>query len=321
MNVTVLGCGRWASFLGWYADKLGHHVTIWGRPGSPHLAHLRKERSNEYLTLSDRVVLSDQLDLAVQSADFVIVSIASQQFRSLMQNVRQAGGDATKQRYTLCMKGLEIGTGKRLSQIFVEEMGHERVAVWVGPGHVQSFVKEVPNCMVVDALKPEWQEAVIENFGSELIRFYYGTDLIGTEIGAACKNVVGIAAGMLDGLELTALKGALMARAPREVGRLIAALGGHEQSAYGLAHLGDYEATLFSANSHNRRFGEDFVKNIPFDKLAEGVSTLDALLPLEEAFGVDLPISDCARNIIYHQAEPRAALDSLFHRPIKQEFS
>ena len=104
----------------------------------------------------------------------------------------------------------------------------------------------------------------MESFGSDLIRFYYGQDLIGNEIGAAAKNVVGIAAGMLDGLGLSTLKGALMARGTREIARLIDALGGNELSAYGLCHLGDYEATLFSPYSHNRMFGEQYVKNAPY---------------------------------------------------------
>ena len=94
---------------------------------------------------------------------------------------------------------------------------------------------------------------------SELIRFYYGTDLIGSEVGAAAKNVVGIAAGMLDGLDQSSLKGALMSRGTREIARLIESMGGNGLSAYGLCHLGDYQATLFSQHSHNRRFGEAFL--------------------------------------------------------------
>ena len=110
-------------------------------------------------------------------------------------------------------------------------------------------------------------------FSSDLIRLYKGHDLVGTELGAAAKNVIGIAAGMLDGRGLSSMKGALMARGAREVARLIHAMGGSELSAYGLCHLGDYEATLFSVHSHNRRFGESFIRGQAFHELAEGVPT------------------------------------------------
>ena len=103
------------------------------------------------------------------------------------------------------------------------------------------------------------KERLVHAFSSRLIRFYYGDDLLGNEIGAASKNVIGIAAGMLDGKGKTALKGALMSRGTREIARLIKAMGGNEITAYGLGHLGDYQATVFSEFSHNRKFGELFV--------------------------------------------------------------
>ena len=174
--------------------------------------------------------------------------------------------------FVLCMKGIEVGTGRRLSQIATDALDKStnRVAVWLGPGHVQEFAKGVPNCMVIDSSDDETKHTLISAFSSDLIRFYYGMDLIGNEIGAAAKNVIGIAAGMLDGLSLTTLKGALMSRGTREVARLISAMGGNELSAYGLCHLGDYEATVFSMHSQNRRYGESIIKGEPFGKLAEG---------------------------------------------------
>ncbi len=161
---------------------------------------------------------------------------------------------------------------------------------------------------------------LVKAFNSELIRFYIGTDLIGSEIGAAAKNVIGIAAGMLDGEGCTSIKGALMARGTREIARLIKAAGGNEISAYGLCHLGDYEATLFSQWSHNRRYGEDFVKGVKFDKLAEGVMTSKALLKLADKLGVELPITQAVYRILFENSDPKAELSSLFIRSIKEEF-
>ncbi len=321
MNVSVLGCGRWGTFLAWYADKRGHDTVLWGRFASARLNRLAETRCNDYLKLPESLALSGDLKGTVERADFVIISISSQQLRSLLRDIRASGAPWQKPTYILCMKGIETGTGKRLTEIVSEELPGATSAIWVGPGHVQSFVAGVPNCMVVDSADPAAQDAVIAAFGNDLIRFYYGADLIGNEIGAAAKNVVGIAAGMLDGLGLTALKGALMARSPREIARLNEALGGDAQSAYGLAFLGDFEATLFSPNSHNRQFGEDWVRGIAFDKLAEGVATAEAIVALGARSGVELPICACVHRILAERRDPRAELDGLFARPIKREFA
>jgi len=153
-----------------------------------------------------------------------------------------------------------------------------------------------------------------------LIRFYYGQDLIGNEIGAAAKNVIGIAAGMLDGLNLTTLKGALMSRGTREIARLIKAMGGNELSAYGLCHLGDYQATVFSEFSHNRGFGESFVKGEVFTDLAEGYYTVKALIELGEKYQVDLPICKAVFAVLYEKKAPKTILEQLFARDLKNEF-
>jgi glycerol-3-phosphate dehydrogenase (NAD(P)+) len=195
-----------------------------------------------------------------------------------------------------------------------------RVAVWVGPGHVQEFYAGIPNCMVIDSEDEETKHMLVDAFSSELIRFYYGEDLVGSEIGAAAKNVIGIAAGMLDGAGLSTLKGALMSRGCREVGRLIDKMGGSELSAYGLCHLGDYEATVFSKFSHNRAFGEAYIKGEKFEKLAEGYYTAKALMLLSEKYGVDMPICRCVYEIIHKGRDAYDAMSSLFSRSIKTEF-
>ena len=111
-----------------------------------------------------------------------------------------------------------------------------------------------------------------------------------------------------------------MARGPREIARLIKAMGGNELSAYGLCHLGDYEATLFSEHSHNRMFGERFIRNEPYDKLAEGYYTVKALVALGERYQVDLPICKMVYGILYEGLTPETALEGLFSRSLKGEF-
>lgn len=249
----------------------------------------------------------------------IFISIGSQSLRSLLAEApMQALRGKT---VVLCMKGLEMGTGERLS-VIAGSLLHESntVAVWLGPGHVQEFYRGIPNCMVIDSGNDAVKRRLVQEFSSDLIRFYYGGDMIGNEVGAAAKNVVGIAAGFLDGVEMSSLKGALMSRGTREVARLIKAMGGNELSAYGLCHLGDYEATVFSPYSHNRQFGESFIRHQDYHRLAEGYYTVEALMVLREKHGVELPICMAVHNILYESADPRAELSALLRRGLRAEF-
>lgn len=318
MKVTVIGCGRWGSFIAWYVDRIGHQVKVYDKPDSPAMMQLKSTRSNGILEYPESIQLLDRLEDCLDS-DVIIISIPSQILRSLFAEIMGYGPQ--NKIFVLCMKGIEIETGKRLSQIADEFIGQtNRVAVWIGPGHPQEFSRGVPNCMVIDSADEDVKHRLVDEFTGPLIRFYYGTDLIGNEIGAATKNVIGIAAGMLDGLELSSLKGALMSRATAEVGRLIEAMGGDPRSAYGLCHLGDYEATVFSRFSHNRAFGEAYVKGEKFEKLAEGHYTAAAVHNLCGLTGVDMPICQSVYEILYENADPKTTLDGLFARSIKNEF-
>ena len=174
--------------------------------------------------------------------------------------------------------------------------------------------------MIIDSYNDELSEFLVKTLRSDLIRFYQGQDIIGSEIGAAAKNVMGIAAGLLDGMGYSTVKGGLMARGAREVSRLIKACGGNELSAYGLCHLGDYEATLFSKYSHNRMWGESFAKGEPFEKLAEGVATSSAMLKMAEDVGVELPITRIVNDVINGKMTLEEALKQLFTRDNLKEF-
>lgn len=319
MQVAVIGCGRWGSLIAWYLDRLGHDVALYGRASSPRMQRFLAERRNDLLELPPSVRLTTSLEDACR-AETVVVSIGVQGLRGLMDELRplQLAGRT----FVLCMKGLEAGTALRPSEIAAQALGGANaVAVWLGPGHVQEFYRGNPNCMVIDSADEAVKRRLVAAFSSELIRFYYGADLIGNEIGAASKNVVGIAAGMLDALGLGTLKGALMSRGTREIARLIEALGGNGLSAYGLCHLGDYEATVFSPHSHNRQFGEAFVRGEPYTALAEGSQTVRALRLLEARTGVELPICRTVYEILYEARDPRGALDALLTaRSLKREF-
>ena len=318
MQISVIGCGRWGSFLAWYLGRLGHSVTLYGRTGSARLEQLESTHTNGMVTLDEKTGFTSDLSRAAAFGEILVISVGAQSFRTLMQELSRE--NLSGKTVVLCMKGLEAGTGNRLTQIFEEYAPQIPVAIWVGPGHVQDFTRGIPNCMVIDSKSMEVKERLVDTFSGNLIRFYYGNDLLGNEIGAASKNVVGIAAGMLDGLNKTALKGALMSRGTREIARLIQAMGGNEITAYGLAHLGDYEATVFSPYSHNRKFGEMFVRGENYGELAEGVATTGALLLLGEKYGVDLPISRAVDSVVRIGRDPACVLSDLFLRSIKKEF-
>lgn len=318
-KLSLIGCGRWGTFLGWYAaNYCGFDVDMYDIPTSPNFIELRDTRKNPYLSLSDNMHLHDNLP-AVLENDIIIVSIGCQYFRGLCKELSQY--KLSGKTFLLAMKGLEEPSAKIMYDVMIEEISQDiNIAVLAGPGHVQDYMKGVPSCAVIDSYDDETKEKLINLLQSDLIRFYYGSDLIGNQIGAALKNVIGIAAGILDGLEWYGLKGALMARAPIEVGRFIKYFGGNPHTAYGLAHLGDYEATLFSKFSHNRTFGEKFARGEDFGKLAEGVPTLEAVKTIADAKGIDMPICQALYKVIYEKANIKETIRGMFNRDLKQEF-
>ncbi len=319
-KISLIGCGRWGTFLGWYAGNYCGfaQVDMYDIPTSPNFIELLNTRKNPYLTLSDNMVLHDKIDDVLQN-DIIIVSIGCQHFRELCKQLNTF--NLKGKTFLLAMKGLETPSAETMFSIMREEVKQDiHIAILAGPGHVQDYMKGVPSCAVIDSDEEETKDKLIKALQSDLIRFYYGSDLIGNQVGAALKNVIGLAAGILDGLEWYGLKGALMARAPIEVGRLIAYFGGNPRTAYGLAHLGDYEATLFSQHSHNRMFGEKFARGEDFGKLAEGVPTLQAVKLIADRENIDMPICQALYKAIYEKADIKETIKAMFGRDLKQEF-
>ena len=320
MKISVLGPGRWGTFIAWYLNKIGNNVTLWARNPSEQMEELMKNHKNEYVTLPETIKLTYNLESAINDSEYIVISISAQGLRGLAKHISEIASSKNK-KYILCMKGIEKGTGSRLSTIMIESgFNKNNIAVWVGPGHIQSFVAGVPSVMIIDSYNEKLSNFLATSFRSELIRFYQGNDMVGSEIGAAAKNVMGLAAGLLDGMGYSTLKGGLMARGSREVSRLIQACGGNPMSAYGLCHLGDYEATLFSEFSHNRKWGEMFAKDQSFEKLAEGVDTSDALLSLAKKYNVELPITKTVYDVIHKNITKQEAIKQLFARDNLHEF-
>lgn len=320
MKVSVLGCGRWGSCIAWYLDKTGHEVLSCGLPDAPEFITLRDTRKNDYLEFPESIEISSDLGYAIDRAEVIVISISAQHLREYMADISKHNLDGKI--IVLCMKGVEEATGCRLSEVVSSFVDEEKtpIAVWVGPGHPQDFTKGIPNCMVIDSKNTDVKNLLCNEFSSSLIRMYIGDDFIGSEIGAAAKNVIGIVAGMLDGMQYQSLKGALMARGTREIARLIEAMGGNPFSAYGLCHLGDYEATLFSKWSQNRMYGESFVQGKTYGKLAEGVMTTKALKKLAEKYNVEMPIVSVLYDTLFEGKPFEKSMEELFGRSVKTEF-
>lgn len=321
-KVTVLGCGRWASFHAWYqVEKLHNEVLVWGRAGDPIFEQIVKTGKNSYLQMPLGVNYTADLAKALNFADTIIIAIAAQAMRDFSLTVKKH--NPRNKTFVLCMKGIDQNTGERLSQILRKNIDDSnKICVWVGPGHVEELTAGQPNVMIMAGDDEAAVKEIVKKFESPLISILRSNDLIGVEVGAAAKNVMGIAAGFLDGLGMTSLKGALMARGCYEVSMLIEKMGGKRLTAFGMAHLGDFEATLFSKNSHNRRYGEEFIKDQLSDNIgtAEGVATTQALCDLSQKLGVFMPITTTIYSVLYQNADKKSAVANLFKLKTHQEF-
>ena len=163
MNVSVLGCGRWGSFIGWYLAGNCHKVIQWGTEGNHSFDVLKNTGRNEYVELDKRIELTPNLEKAINNSEIIIISISAQALRSFMERVVKY--DVKDKKFVLCMKGVEVESGKRLSEVVVESgIDKNNVAVWVGPGHIQAFTQGYPNCMVIDAYNKGLVKYLADNF-------------------------------------------------------------------------------------------------------------------------------------------------------------
>ncbi|MBQ1251975.1 MAG: helix-turn-helix domain-containing protein [Firmicutes bacterium] len=169
-KIFTIGCGRWGTFLAWYLDQIGHDVSLYGRPSSARMKELMETRKNEHLHLSDTMTLVTSYD-TIFDADYIVISISAQQLRDVAATIRDLG--VKDKIIVLCMKGIEIETGRRLSQVVSDEVdSSNRVAVWLGPGHVQEFYRGIPNCMVIDSTDESAKRELIQSFSGGLWNTY-----------------------------------------------------------------------------------------------------------------------------------------------------
>ncbi len=325
MKVSILGTGRWASCIAFCMDRNNYDVLMWEREHDEDSA-LFKTRKNQYVTLSNNVNFTHDINKAVNYGDVIIISILSQCLDNLVQRIKQVDGYQNK-KYCIAMKGVEASTGRRLSEILIDGgIKRENIAVWVGPGHVQSITMGQPTNMIISAYNDKFAKNLVKSFErTNIVDITYSEDIIGTEFGAAAKNVIGIAAGILEGSNLEQKKGPLMPASVKEIGKFIDAMGGDPITASGLAFLGDFQATLFDHNSKNLTYGRSIIaKNSTDEKVlkelvdvhsVEGIKTAEALLKVKNRYNervnnemqIKMPITTAVHEIVSGKISPHEA--------------
>lgn len=316
MNISILGAGRWGSTLAWLQNNEGREVTLWNRQDEI-LDQWLHTRKNKYLSLSEKVKITSDLSEALKN-EVIFVAVRAQQFRNLCGQLKRHY--PKRKLFILAMKGLEAKTGKRLSQIFFEYFHSSNgVGVLAGPGHPQEISKNIPTIMTCATLAKHDLPKAVKFCSTSLIHIMPNHDLLGVEVGAAIKNVMGLAAGLLSGLGMPSFKSFLLARGPVEVGNLIKAMGGQYQTAFGLSHLGDFGATVFSGFSYNHQAGELWVKERKLSDMAEGLPTLKAVKVLMKKYKVNLPICDAVYKVFYQKLDPKKFIQTLLKEKVAFE--
>jgi len=328
-TIAVLGAGSWGTALSVHLARQGHQVRLWGR--DPRLVEeMRVRRANAvYLpdvTWPKGLSATAALDEALTRADIVVSAVPSHGCRAVLR----AAAPYLKAGATMVSttKGLETDTLRRLSEVIAEEVGPSHPVVALsGPSFAVEVAHELPTVVVVASSDSKAADIVQTEFHGPYFRLYGSDDVIGVEIGGALKNVIAIAAGVVEGLGLghNALA-ALITRGLAEVTRLACAAGGRRETLAGLSGLGDLVLTCTGSLSRNRHVGVELARGRQLDEIlagmkmiAEGVRTTGAALALGERHGVELPIATQMAEVLAGRADVRAALDALMVRRQRAE--
>lgn len=307
MKITILGCGRWGTFLAWYFNEIGFDVLLWGRENSLKLQQLESTRKNDYVNLSPKITLTSSLTSALDFSDILLIAIKEQSLRELMHNICNL--NFFGKTFVLCMKGIENNSEQRLTEVVDSILENQaQVAIITGPGQPTDLVKGTPTCMIIDSKDKNLSQILCKEFSSSLISFLPGNDLIGNEIGAAINKLIGIAGGILDGLGHSSLKGPLMVAGTYEISVIIKCMGGKADSAYGLCCLGDYQASLFSEYSNSVAFGKSLVDKQKFNKHAPGAFTAQVVIDIINKRNISAPLLLHISQIILQYENPESLI-------------
>jgi glycerol-3-phosphate dehydrogenase (NAD(P)+) len=327
-RTAIVGAGGWGTALAVLWAKRGNVLTLWGNDAG-RIAKLRETRENsEYLPgvrIPESVlVTSDIADCA--GADLIVFVTPSVALRSVADRLHAAGLNSTAVLLS-GTKGIEHGTGMRMSQILNEIFPDNIVAVLSGPNLAVEIARDLPTAAVLGCRNAQCAEELQSYLGTERFRIYSSDETIGIELGGALKNVFAIAAGAGDGIGLgDNSKAALVTRSLAELLRLGTAMGGNPRTFYGLSGAGDLIATCFSQHSRNRRVGERLGRGETLQQIsssthtvAEGIPTAESAFECARKLQIETPIIDQIYSILYEGKRPDQAMQELLGRDQKAE--
>lgn len=332
MNFAVVGAGAWGTAFAVHLARAGHHVVLVPRRAEQARALLTEGVNCEYLPavpLPRTVAITADLAAALAGIDVVMLACPAQALRATAERVREALPARERPVAVISLvKGLELSTHLRPSEIIAELLPSVVVGTLTGPTNAKEVAQAQPSAMLLatTAAQPfarEMQQAL----SNGTLRVYTTDDLIGAEIGGCLKNVYAIAAGCCDGLKLgDNTKAALLTRALAEMVRVGVALGGQPETFYGLSGFGDLIATCYGGWSRNREFGQRVGEGFSVSEIlahrttvVEGYKTTEAFASLCAARGLDAPILQQMHAILVQGKKPAAALAALMARELKAE--
>ncbi len=328
MKVAVLGGGSWGTALAGHAVRAGHDTRLWLR--EPELASSingahENPRYLPGIRLPQGLVATTDLGAAAAGAETVLVVIPSQFCREVYGRLR--GVIAPGAAVVSATKGIELDTLKRMTEVGAEEIPGHPLVVLSGPSFAVEVAREQPTAVVLAASDAALAETLQRALSTRTFRAYASADVVGVELAGALKNVIAIAAGIVDGLGYGLnTVAALVTRGLAEITRLAVAQGGRADTLSGLAGLGDLVLTCTGTLSRNRRVGQALGRGRTLDEaihetamVAEGVRTTQAACALAARSGVDMPIAAQMRAVLYGGKPPREAVDELMLRSLKRE--
>ncbi len=328
-KIAVLGSGSWGTALAVHFGRLGYKVRLWGRDQILVSRMINEHINPTYLSdtlLPELVSPTASLDVAVKDTDYILVAVPSHGMRNVIRELKPF----LSERSTIVStaKGLEVGTLSRMSEIIQQEISElQPMAVLSGPSFAVEVARQQPTAVVVAGRNRDVVEAVQRDFRADYLRLYGSEDVIGVEIGGALKNVIAIAAGVVEALDLgnNALA-AVITRGLAEISRLTWAVGGRRETLSGLSGLGDLILTCTGRLSRNRHIGIELgrgrsLKDIlmGMKMVAEGIKTTGAALKLADKHGIELPIAEQMAEVFDGRKDVRSVAETLMVRRQRAE--
>jgi glycerol-3-phosphate dehydrogenase (NAD(P)+) len=331
MRVAVMGMGSWGTAFGMVMADAGNEVVLWGRRAELAEAITREHQNPDFhpgIELPPTMWATTDPEGALHGARVVVLAVPAQTLRENLTRWRGAvPGDAV---LVSLMKGLEVGTLERMSQVMGEVTGFQerQLAVVSGPNLAREVALRQPAASVVACSDPEVASLLQQLCMTPYFRPYTNSDVVGVELAGIVKNVIALATGMAEGMGFgDNSKAAIITRGIAEMTRLGLAMGADAMTFMGLAGIGDLVATCMSPLSRNRTFGENLGRGMTVDEVvavtsqtAEGVKSSRAVLELAQRAGVDMPIAEHVAAVVHDGMAPRDMVQSLMTRVAKPEW-